>query len=67
MPERRVLVTAGASGIGRAIGGAFAAGGWSVWVTDIDEAALATCPDDWRTDVVDVMSDNHLGRCRQTV
>jgi NAD(P)-dependent dehydrogenase (short-subunit alcohol dehydrogenase family) len=54
------LVTAGASGIGRAIGGAFAAGGWSVWVTDIDEAALATCPDDWRTDVVDVSDETAM-------
>lgn len=49
----RVLVTAGASGIGRAIAAAFAAAGARVWVTDIDEAALAACPADWRRERVD--------------
>jgi len=38
---QRVLVTAGASGIGREIARAFAANGASVFVCDIDEAALA--------------------------
>ena len=51
---QRVLVTAGASGIGRAIAQAFAATGARVWVTDIDDAALAACPDGWRRDRVDV-------------
>lgn len=39
-PTKRVLVTAGASGIGRAIATAFAAAGDQVHVCDIDEAAL---------------------------
>lgn len=51
---QRVLVTAGGSGIGFAIACAFAATGARVWVTDIDEAALAACPPDWRRDRVDV-------------
>ncbi|HLT26869.1 MAG TPA: SDR family oxidoreductase [Zeimonas sp.] len=38
--NQRVLVTAGASGIGREIARAFAAGGARVFVCDIDEAAL---------------------------
>lgn len=50
----RVLVTAGASGIGRAIAQAFAATGARVWMTDIDDAALASCPAAWRRDRVDV-------------
>ncbi len=45
---RRVLITAGASGIGRAMGEAFAADGADVWVTDIDAAILADLPTDWR-------------------
>lgn len=44
---RRVLVTAGASGIGLAIATAYAAQGFDVWVTDVDDAALAALPDGW--------------------
>ena len=43
----RVLITAGASGIGRAMGEGFAAAGYEVWVTDVDEAGLAALPSDW--------------------
>jgi NAD(P)-dependent dehydrogenase (short-subunit alcohol dehydrogenase family) len=39
--DMRVLVTAGAAGIGRAIAGAFAGAGARVAVCDVDEAALA--------------------------
>lgn len=38
--NQRVLVTAGASGIGREIVRAFAAGGATVFVCDIDQASL---------------------------
>jgi NAD(P)-dependent dehydrogenase (short-subunit alcohol dehydrogenase family) len=40
MKGKRVLVTAGAGGIGRAIAGKFASAGATVFVCDIDEAAL---------------------------
>ena len=55
----RVLVTAGASGIGHAIAKAFSAEGAEVWVCDIDNVALATTFPDTpnvttrRTDVAD--------------
>ena len=43
----RVLVTAGANGIGHAIAKAFSAEGAEVWICDIDDAALKTAfPDD---------------------
>jgi NAD(P)-dependent dehydrogenase (short-subunit alcohol dehydrogenase family) len=42
-PGLRVLITAGASGIGRAIANAFAADGAKLHICDIDEAALAEC------------------------
>ncbi|MEW9919417.1 SDR family oxidoreductase [Marimonas sp. MJW-29] len=45
---KRVLITAGASGIGREMGVQFADAGFEVWVTDVDGAALAGCPKDWR-------------------
>ena len=38
---QRVLITAGASGIGLAMARAFAAGGARVWVADVDAVALA--------------------------
>jgi len=40
----RVFITAGASGIGLAMAQAFDAAGHDVWVTDVDEAALAAVP-----------------------
>ncbi|WP_201722198.1 SDR family NAD(P)-dependent oxidoreductase, partial [Sulfitobacter sp. HI0023] len=45
---KRVLITAGAAGIGRAMGTAFAAAGYEVWVSDVDAAALRACPEDWQ-------------------
>jgi NAD(P)-dependent dehydrogenase (short-subunit alcohol dehydrogenase family) len=54
---QRVLITAGASGIGRAIAEAFAADGAQIWVADIDEAALATCPVAWGRDALDVADE----------
>lgn len=41
---KRVLITAGANGIGLAMAEAFAADGARVWVTDVDPAALAALP-----------------------
>lgn len=53
----RVLVTAGASGVGRAIAEGFAATGARVWVADVDTAALARCPTDWECSPVDVSDE----------
>ena len=43
----RVLITAGASGIGRAMADGFDAAGFEVWITDVDAAALESCPEHW--------------------
>ena len=56
-PDSRVLITAGAGGIGRAMADAFAAAGARVWVTDIDGDALAACPSDWRKTCLDVAGE----------
>ena len=53
----RVLITAGASGIGRAMGEAFDAAGYEVWVTDVDEGALGAVPEHWHTRVCDVVDE----------
>lgn len=55
-----VLITAGASGIGRAMGEAFAAAGWRVWVTDVDQAALDAVPGDWQRTQADVSDDRAM-------
>lgn len=51
--QQRVLITAGGSGIGHAMASAFAAEGAKVWVTDVDAAALAKCPESWKRSEVD--------------
>lgn len=53
----RVLITAGASGIGFAMGEAFEAAGYDVWVTDVDLDAMDTCPETWTVRDIDVSSD----------
>lgn len=53
----RVLITAGASGIGRAMAQAFAATGARVWVADVDATALNACPHDWGRTVCDVSNE----------
>lgn len=53
----RVLITAGATGIGRAMGEAFAEAGYRVWVTDVDAGALAMVPESWRASCVDVADE----------
>ncbi|MFK7751160.1 MAG: SDR family oxidoreductase [Sedimentitalea sp.] len=53
----RVLITAGASGIGRAMAEAFAANGAQVWVADVDAQALDTCPLNWQRRCLDVTDE----------
>ena len=54
---KRVLITAGASGIGRAMGEGFAEAGFEVWVTDVDAGALEKMPGDWRGFAVNVTDE----------
>ena len=53
----RVLITAGASGVGRAMGQAFDAAGYDVWVTDVDQTALAQVPSHWHARNADAASE----------
>ncbi|MCO4847065.1 MAG: SDR family oxidoreductase [Yoonia sp.] len=48
----RALITAGASGIGRAMAQAYADAGFEVWVTDIDTDALNALPEAWHCHAV---------------
>ena len=53
----RVLITAGASGIGRAMADAFAEDGALVWVADVDRDAVEACPEDWGRTLLDVTDE----------
>ncbi|UWQ23758.1 SDR family oxidoreductase [Leisingera aquaemixtae] len=53
----RVLITAGGSGIGRAMAEGFAAAGHKVWVTDVSAVALADVPEGWRVTAVDATDE----------
>ncbi len=53
----RVLITAGASGIGLVMAEAFAGTGARVWVTDVDAAALAALPPGIRGTLADASQE----------
>ncbi len=54
----RVLITAGASGVGRAMAEAFDAAGAQVWVADVDADALSDCPAHWKQSQLDVSDED---------
>ena len=58
--KQRVLITAGASGIGLAMAKAFADQGATVWVTDVDPAALASLPDNITGSRVDASNETDV-------
>ena len=63
----KVLITAGASGIGYAIARAFADEGAQVWITDVDELALFQISDDWRRTLVDASDEAGMARLFETI
>ncbi|WP_299660877.1 SDR family oxidoreductase [uncultured Ruegeria sp.] len=56
----RILITAGASGVGRAMAEAFDAAGAQIWVADIDAKALADCPSHWKQSQLDVSDETSV-------
>jgi NAD(P)-dependent dehydrogenase (short-subunit alcohol dehydrogenase family) len=64
---QRVLITAGASGIGREIARAFSAAGAKVAVVDIDAAALATLRTELRDGIAESCDLGELGQIEAVV
>ena len=54
---KRVLITAGANGIGLVMARAFAAEGYRVWVTDVDAGQIAALPPGIRGTVADAAQE----------
>jgi len=54
---KRVLITAGANGIGLVMAEAFASAGYRVWVTDVDAAMIAALPPGMRGSLVDAAQE----------
>lgn len=61
---RRVLITAGASGIGLVMARSFAASGARVWVSDVDAGALSALPAGMRGSRVDVADEGAMSALR---
>lgn len=64
---KRVLVTAGASGIGRAMAQGFAVAGYEIWVTDVDPSALDLCPADWHRHHADATDEGVMAAIMQDI
>ena len=62
--RKRVLITAGASGIGLVMARAFAATGAEVWVTDVDPAAIKAIPDGIRASRVNASDEAEMSAFR---
>ena len=57
---QKVLITAGASGIGYALAEAFYAADYKVWIIDVSEKDLKKCPKDWEQSNIDVCDENAM-------
>ena len=57
---RKVLISAGASGIGYTIAERFSDAGYQIWIIDISKEALKKCPKDWEKSNLDVCDENAM-------
>ncbi len=57
---RNVLITAGASGIGKAMAMTFEVNGDNVWIADSNKEQLNNCPKKWKKSHTDVRDENEV-------
>ena len=55
--SRNVLITAGASGIGKAMAMTFEVNGDNVWIADSNKEQLDKCPEEWKKSHTDVRDE----------
>lgn len=63
----KVLITAGASGIGRAMAQAYADQGADIWITDVDQTGLDKCPTNWMRSCVDASDESAVAAVFQDI
>ena len=56
--SRNVLITAGASGIGKAMAMTFEVNGDNVWIADSNQEQLNNCPKKWKKSHTDVRDES---------
>ena len=57
---QKVLITAGATGIGYALAKQFSDAGYQIWIIDVSKKALKECPKDWERSNIDVCDENAM-------
>ena len=55
--SRNVLITAGASGIGKAMAMTFEVNGDNIWIADSNKEQLDNCPKEWKKSHTDVRDE----------
>ena len=58
--SKNVLITAGASGIGKAMAEAFEKNGDSIWIVDSDGEAIDKCSNNWNKSILDVRDEKSI-------
>ena len=65
--SRNVLITAGASGIGKAMAKAFEFNGDNVWIADSNKEQLDNCPKEWKKSHTDVRDERAVKKLFENI
>ena len=65
--SKKVLITAGASGIGKAMATAFNKKDYDIWIVDVDKAMLKDCPKSWNSTQLDVRDEKGVKKLFENI
>jgi NAD(P)-dependent dehydrogenase (short-subunit alcohol dehydrogenase family) len=65
--SKKVLITAGASGIGKVMAEAFSNEGFDVWIADVDKEAINKCPTFWKSNELDVRDEKAVSELFENI